>query len=215
MTFAKGPLFNFTPEERRDYEATTLRLIASAHIENYLEHVGLQAKDLARRIRKSKSWVSKLLSGRQNATLDTLAEVAWALGARWQLDLVSAERTGTPAENDLPAPTWMSSSTTTTHIRPFNVSASERTFGSSIRPNIVVLTAGLNRSFAAEFGSQSNELNIMFGPDISWDRDWFQVKNAFSVVKDELGDRQSASPEHVVSSATASLQISSGASNES
>jgi antitoxin component HigA of HigAB toxin-antitoxin module len=98
--------FNFTLAERREYEAATLRYTAAAHIENYLDHAGMPAKDLAQRIRKSRSWVSKLLSGRQNATLDTLAEVAWALGAKWKISLVASERRGTPAESDAPPPAW-------------------------------------------------------------------------------------------------------------
>ena len=98
--------FNFTSTERRDYEAATLRYTAAAHIENYLDNASMPAKELARRIGKSRSWVSKLLNGRQNATLDTLAEVAWALGAKWSIDLVATNRRGTPAESDAPPPTW-------------------------------------------------------------------------------------------------------------
>lgn len=116
MRTDQAPLFNFTPGERREFEATTLRLTAAMHIENYLEHLGLQAKDLAQRIRKSRPWVSKLLSGRQNTTLDTLAEVALALGARWNLDLVPAERVGTPAEADIPASAWIGGSTTSVTV---------------------------------------------------------------------------------------------------
>lgn len=106
MTVDRPTPFNFTLAERREYEAATLRYTAAAHIENYLDHAGMPAKDLAQRIRKSRSWVSKLLSGRQNATLDTLAEVAWALGAKWKISLVASERRGTPAENDAPPPAW-------------------------------------------------------------------------------------------------------------
>lgn len=106
MTVDRPVPFNFSPPERLEYEAATLRYTAAAHVENYLDHSGMQAKDLAQRIRKSRSWVSKLLSGRQNATLDTLAEIAWALGARWKISLVASERRGTPAENDAPPPSW-------------------------------------------------------------------------------------------------------------
>lgn len=99
-------LHGFSPKERLEYETTSLRLIFAAHVENYLGHAGLQAKDLASRIGKSRAWVSKLLSGRQNATLDTLAEVALALGAQWQVSLVAANRNGTPAQNDPVPPGW-------------------------------------------------------------------------------------------------------------
>lgn len=103
---ARRGMLGFTPTERRNYEAATLRYMAAAHISNYLDNAGIPAKDLAQRIRKSRSWISKLLSGRQNATLDTLAEVAWALGAKWSIDLVAASRSSTPAEDDPPPPSW-------------------------------------------------------------------------------------------------------------
>jgi transcriptional regulator with XRE-family HTH domain len=106
LTTDRAPLFNFTPSERREYEKATLRYTAAAHLQNYLDDAGLRAKDLAQRIRKSRAWVSKLLSGRQNVTLDTLADVAWALGAKWQMDMVAADRIGTPAENDPNPPRW-------------------------------------------------------------------------------------------------------------
>jgi hypothetical protein len=116
VSSSSTPLFHFTPNERRAYEAATLRYTAAADIQNYLDHAGLQAKDLAHRIRKSRAWVSKLLSGRQNATLDTLADAGWALGARWQIGLVPAERAGTPAENDPPAPEWASNTGATISV---------------------------------------------------------------------------------------------------
>jgi transcriptional regulator with XRE-family HTH domain len=107
-------LFGFTPKQRREYESRLLRLLVAADIENYLDNADLQAKDLAARVGKSKAWISKLLSGHQNATLDTLAEAAWALGARWRLVLTAAERAGTPAELDPPAPHWAQADQTTT-----------------------------------------------------------------------------------------------------
>ncbi len=113
MSPNRAPLFNFTPSQRREYEKTTLRYTAAAHIQNYLDDAGLRAKDLAQRIRKSRAWVSKLLSGHQNATLDTLADAAWALGAKWQIGLVAADRIGTPAENDPPPPQWAVRSSST------------------------------------------------------------------------------------------------------
>lgn len=111
MSSPDDSLFGFTAQERLEYEKTLIRLTVAAHVENYLDHAGLQAKDLASRVRKSRPWISKLLSGRQNATLDTLAETAWALGARWSVDLKAAEREGTPAEGDKEPPNWAQPST--------------------------------------------------------------------------------------------------------
>jgi len=69
-------------------------------IESFLEESGIQAQELAARMGKSKAWVSKLLSGTHNPTLDTLAEVALAVGLRWDATLCAASREGTPAEAD-------------------------------------------------------------------------------------------------------------------
>jgi transcriptional regulator with XRE-family HTH domain len=118
------PLFGFSDKERLEYETTLLRLLVAADIESYLNHAELQAKDLATRVGKSKAWISKLLSGRQNSTLDTLAETAWALGARWSVRLTAAERPGTPAESDPPPPAWamavqITSQQVTQHLVPY------------------------------------------------------------------------------------------------
>ena len=104
---SETPLFEFTPRERLTYERTMLRVHVAAQLDNLLEDSGLQANELAARMGKGRSWISKLLNGRQNATLDTLAEAAAALGARWDAILVPAERAGTAAEADPPAPLWM------------------------------------------------------------------------------------------------------------
>ena len=135
----RAPLFNFTPSQRREYEKTTLRYTAAAHVQNYLDDAGLRAKDLAHRIHKSRAWVSKLLSGRQNTTLDTLADVAWALGAKWQMDMVAADRVGTPAENDPAPPQWAirSSSTTTMVANPVWNWTHQRPSGYQLKVNII------------------------------------------------------------------------------
>jgi antitoxin component HigA of HigAB toxin-antitoxin module len=206
VTSEETPLFNLTPAERREYEATTLRLVAAAHIENYLEHAGLQAKDLARRIRKSRPWVSKLLSGRQNATLDTLAEVGWALGARWNVDLVPAERAGTPAENDAPAPTWTSNSATA-QISAAHIFPAVQRFG-NLAHNFIVVEAEVNRTLAARLELQSTE-RILTTPDVVWN--WVQTSKTFSI-EHEIDISEPVQSERLISSATASLQISSVAS---
>jgi len=104
---SKTPLFDFSLSERIEYERVQLRVHVAGQLGNLLEHSGLKPKDLAERMGKGRPWVSKLLGGGQNATLDTLAEAAAALGARWDAVLVPAERAGTAAEADRPAPSWM------------------------------------------------------------------------------------------------------------
>jgi transcriptional regulator with XRE-family HTH domain len=95
------------PSRRLKYERTLLRLLVAARIENLLDGLNLRQVDLAKRIGKSSAWVSKLLSGRQNLTLDTLAEIGWALGVRWDPQVQPAPRENTPAAADPPLPGWV------------------------------------------------------------------------------------------------------------
>jgi transcriptional regulator with XRE-family HTH domain len=97
---AAAPIFGFTPSERLTYELTLLSLLAATQIERLLTDAGLEDQDLAQRLGKSKSWVSKILSGAQNLTLGTLAEVGVALGVRWELEPSSMHRAGLPAAGD-------------------------------------------------------------------------------------------------------------------
>jgi transcriptional regulator with XRE-family HTH domain len=90
--------FGFSHQERLEYEQSLPRLRFVSLIESFLEESGMQAKDLASRMGRGKAWLSKLLSGRYNPTADTLAQMAFALGLRWEISLTAVDRTGTPAE---------------------------------------------------------------------------------------------------------------------
>jgi transcriptional regulator with XRE-family HTH domain len=94
-------------DKRRDYERSLLRLTVAGRIENLLVDLGVSKAELAGRIRKSRAWVSKLLNGRQNLTLDTLAEIGWALGVRWEALPVAVARNNTPAVHDPAPPSWV------------------------------------------------------------------------------------------------------------
>lgn len=65
-------------EERLILEATEL-------IEELLEQQGINRKELADRLGKSKGHVSQLLSGERNLTLKTLADLAFTLNHRLHL----------------------------------------------------------------------------------------------------------------------------------
>jgi transcriptional regulator with XRE-family HTH domain len=94
-------------DKRRDYERSLLRLTVAGRIENLLVDLEVSKAELAGRIRKSRAWVSKLLNGRQNLTLDTLAEIGWALGVRWEASPVAVARNNTPAAHDPTPPNWV------------------------------------------------------------------------------------------------------------
>ena len=70
--------------------------------------VGLTQRELASRLGVSEARVSRLLNGRENLTLRTIADLGWATGLRFDLVAVPFEdRTGTPAADDPPPPRWL------------------------------------------------------------------------------------------------------------
>lgn len=70
--------------------------------------VGLTQRELAGRLKVSEARVSRLLNGRENLTLRTIADLGWATGLRFDVVAVPFEdRTGTPAEHDPPPPRWL------------------------------------------------------------------------------------------------------------
>src|SRR5579864_1632053 len=46
---------------------------------------GISHRDLALGVEGSEPWISRVLKGRENTTLTTVAELAWALGLRLKL----------------------------------------------------------------------------------------------------------------------------------
>lgn len=75
----KDPLF------RRAYAVEGAVLQAAELIAAQMAEQGLSKADLARRLGKSRSWVTQLLNGGRNMTVRTLAEVLHALGSELEL----------------------------------------------------------------------------------------------------------------------------------
>jgi transcriptional regulator with XRE-family HTH domain len=69
-------------------------------ISAFMKEQGVSQRELARRLGTTEPWVSRLLNGRQNTTVKTLAEVAWALGVR--LAVVAEPAPG----SDVVIPAW-------------------------------------------------------------------------------------------------------------
>jgi transcriptional regulator with XRE-family HTH domain len=96
------------PEIRRTFEEELLVGEATDTLVAMLESVGLTRKELASRLGVSPARVSQILSGAENLTLRSVAAVAWALGIRFDLRPTGlADRRGTPAADDPPAPPWL------------------------------------------------------------------------------------------------------------
>jgi transcriptional regulator with XRE-family HTH domain len=68
------------PEQQKDYARQKCVEAVAARIESLMEEAGLSQADLAAKLGKSQSQVSRLLSGAHNMTLFTLGEVLWACG---------------------------------------------------------------------------------------------------------------------------------------
>jgi len=84
-------LFKTSSEEnRRLLLQEELILEVTEALARALEEQGLQKQELAKRLGKTKGYVTQLLSGGKNLTLRTLAAVADALGRSVQLKLVDS-----------------------------------------------------------------------------------------------------------------------------
>lgn len=71
-----------SPEARREYERERLMVAAFESIANAMEIAGLSYSDLAEKLGCSRSHITQLFSGRRNATLKTIADLAWACNSR-------------------------------------------------------------------------------------------------------------------------------------
>jgi len=79
------------PEFRRLYAIEGLVTEAGEFIARLMEQQGVSKAELARRLGRSRAYVTRLLSGSANMTVRTLAEVAYALGAEVKLQAASVE----------------------------------------------------------------------------------------------------------------------------
>src|SRR5687768_11105285 len=92
---------------RRLYERELLYGEAIETISALLKTHAISQKELARRLEVSEARVSRILTGRENLTLKTVADLGWALGVRLSLAPVPFDdRADTPAQNDPPPPSW-------------------------------------------------------------------------------------------------------------
>lgn len=73
------------PEFRRLLTIEALVAEASETIARLMAEQNVSKADLARKLNKSRAWVTQLLSGRANMTVRTLAKVVFALGAEVKL----------------------------------------------------------------------------------------------------------------------------------
>lgn len=68
--------------DRRAYERERLILWTTEAISELMESSGFSKAELAKRLETSRANITQVLSGSRNATLNTVADLAWALGKR-------------------------------------------------------------------------------------------------------------------------------------
>ncbi len=73
------------PEYRKLYAVEGLVTDAAEFVARLMEEQGVNKAELARRLGKSRAWVTRLLSGSANMTMRTFAELVYALGAEVQI----------------------------------------------------------------------------------------------------------------------------------
>jgi len=87
-----------------EYELEGLLLELTEQIVRHMEREGINRTGLARRLGKSSPYVTKLLSGKPNMTLETIVKVARALKCEVSLNLESkyalfvVDRVNTPSK---------------------------------------------------------------------------------------------------------------------
>ena len=74
-------------ERRRIFEQESLAFEATELISSLMEEQKIKKSDLAKRIGKSKAYVTQLLGGTRNMTLHTFADLVFALGHRVEFNV--------------------------------------------------------------------------------------------------------------------------------
>ena len=93
-----------TDEGMKAYQQERLLLEAALLVRHMLKEEGVSKADLAKRIGKSKAYVTQLLDGSVNMTLRTLSDVLNALGYSLRLSSVPLTLTARAPEGVSPTP---------------------------------------------------------------------------------------------------------------
>lgn len=93
---------------RQAYKRELLYAEVVEHLRAITTELDLTQHDIAVRLKVSDARVSRIMTGRENLTLGTLADLGWALGVSFDVVAVPfADRADTPAEHDPPPPRWL------------------------------------------------------------------------------------------------------------
>ena len=75
-------------KDSEQYDREVLRSDISDQIVCLMEAQGISKAELARRLKTSKAYVTKILQGNANFTLDTLVQISRALGCKYMARIV-------------------------------------------------------------------------------------------------------------------------------
>jgi len=75
-------------ENTIEYKIESIAFDISVQIYKQMEKLGINKKELAEKLNVSKSYITQLLKGKSNMTIETLIKVAEALGMTLQIKLV-------------------------------------------------------------------------------------------------------------------------------
>lgn len=89
------------PQFRKELAIEAFVLDASEVIARAMKEQRVSRAELARRMGKSRAWITQVLSGRANLTLRTLAEIAWSLGVELKLQETAPTESRTLVAADL------------------------------------------------------------------------------------------------------------------
>jgi len=92
--------------ERRVFEESALAGSVVQTIMALMQDAGVSQRELAERVGWSQPRISQILNS-ENLNLSTAADLAWALGYRFELVAAPAQRKGTPATDDPDPPSWV------------------------------------------------------------------------------------------------------------
>lgn len=94
--------------DRRDFERELLYGEVAEMLGALVYEIGISQRDLAERMQRSESRVSRILNTGENTTLKTIADLGFALGLRIHLTATPLpDREQSPAAADKSLPKWL------------------------------------------------------------------------------------------------------------
>jgi len=84
----KWEKFSEEIENTIEYKIESIAFDIAMQIYKQMEKLGINKKDLAEKLNVSKSYITQLLKGKSNMTIETLIKVAGALNLNLQIKLV-------------------------------------------------------------------------------------------------------------------------------